>query len=94
MKLPVQGLIFFYAKIHGFGTSFSLFSYTNKGHLDLDLYRKNRNHAFSLKKFSRPCTGHFIGQKCYFCIAESSGVQKNTTFFDEVLWGVIQAPPL
>ena len=49
---------------------------------------------FRLIFFSRTCPPHFVGKKCYFCMAKSSGVQKNTTFFDEVLWGVIEGPPL
>ena len=73
------------------GPVLAYFPYSNQGQCELDLYRKkgqnwSQNHEFSLKIFSRTCTAHFVGKKCYFCIAKSSGVQKNTTFFDEVAW--------
>ena len=95
MKWPVQGLEKFEAKIHGFGPVLAFFPTQIMVNLTVICigkisYNWSPNHEFSLKNFSRPCRGHFIGQKCYFCVAKSSCVQKNTTFFDEVGWPKIR----
>ena len=45
---------------------------------------------FRLKKFPDPVRVISSDKNVIFCIAKSSGIQKNTTFFDEVVWAKIR----
>ena len=63
-------------------TKASSLSFICKGKI---AYNCSLPHAFLFKKISEPAP-HFIGYKCYFCKANSSGAQKKKTPLFSMKW--------